>query len=166
MTAAYEAKRGQYGEEIMERIERYIILQNLDSLWKDHLLQMDHLKEGIGLRGYAQRDPLVEYKREGYSLFTNTMEQLADDVVEKLMRVQIKIEEEAEEAMNLESTKVKQPVTMGHGELSAFSKGSQAQQPRVQAGTGGIVQRRVPKVGRNDPCPCGSGKKYKKCCGK
>jgi preprotein translocase subunit SecA len=162
----YEGKRKEYGEDVMSKIEKYIILENLDSLWKDHLLQMDHLKEGIGLRGYAQRDPLVEYKREGYNLFLATMDQLSDDVVEKLMRVQIKVEDEVEDAVDFKSTQSKQPVTMGHGGFSAFSKGPEAARPRAQAGPGGVVQRRAPKVGRNDPCSCGSGKKYKKCCGK
>lgn len=161
----YNEKRETYGTDVMDKIEKFVILQNLDSLWKDHLLQMDHLKEGIGLRGYAQRDPLVEYKREGYNLFLSTMDRLADDVVEKLMRVQIKIEEEAEEAVNLESIKSRQPVNMAHGNFSAFQKGPAAQ-PKVQAGPGGVYQRKAPKVGRNDPCPCGSGKKYKKCCGR
>ena len=160
----YDAKRERYGDDIMDRIEKFLVLQNLDSLWKDHLLQMDHLKEGIGLRGYAQRDPLVEYKREGYSLFTETMNQLSADIVEKMMRVEIKQEEEKEAAANLEPTQAKQPMAMGHGNFSAFAKGPAAGRV-AQAGSSGVVQRKVQKVGRNDPCPCGSGKKYKKCCG-
>jgi len=160
----YDAKRKRYGDDIMNRIEKFLVLQNLDSLWKDHLLQMDHLKEGIGLRGYAQRDPLVEYKREGYSLFTQTMNQLSADIVGKMMRVEIKQEEEKEAAASLEPTQAKQPMAMGHGDFSAFAKGPAAGRV-AQAGSSGVVQRRVQKVGRNEPCSCGSGKKFKKCCG-
>src|SRR5205823_13331073 len=118
-----------------------------DALWKDHLLNMDHLKEGVGLRGYGQKDPLVEYKKEGFQLFKMMDEQVKTDVITKLYRVQIQREEQVEEMQPKE-----QEMNFFHGEESAV-----AREP---------VRNTSDKVGRNDPCPCGSGKKYKKCHGK
>jgi len=160
----YERKREEYGDEVMGQIERYIVLQNLDSLWKDHLLQMDHLKEGIGLRGYAQKDPLIEYKKEGYSLFMTTISQLSQDIVEKMMRVQIQRDEEVADTSILAKASEATSMRLDHGEASAFSKNAPRQ--AISAGPGGVVKRKIAKVGRNEPCPCGSGKKYKKCCGR
>lgn len=164
VTASYDAKRKLYGADLMDRIEKFIVLQNIDALWKDHLLQMDHLKEGIGLRGYAQRDPLVEYKKEGYALFANMMDELASNVVSKLFRVQIK-QDGAREAVNLESIRAHAPLREAHWTASAFAK-AEAASAVAQAAAAGVTQRKAPKVGRNDPCPCGSGKKYKRCCGR
>lgn len=150
--------------EIMRQVEKIILLQTFDSLWKDHLLQMDHLKEGMGLRGYGQKDPLLEYKREGYMLFRNMMDQFAKDVVQKVFRVQVSTEESVSRAA--EAGRAAQPVRISHREISAFAK----EAPEESRGDSGrevkTVQHTGPKVGRNDPCPCGSGKKYKKCCGK
>ncbi|MBI2345773.1 MAG: SEC-C domain-containing protein, partial [Deltaproteobacteria bacterium] len=136
-----------------------------------------HLKEGIGLRGYAQRDPLVEYKREAYALFRGMMQLFASDMVEKFARVQIRAQE-AEVSLPAARS---QPMTMGHGAMEAFAAGgvdAAAQGGAVSAVGGGrtpfgaasvpsgqATMPHGPKVGRNDPCPCGSGKKYKKCCG-
>ena len=143
---AYEEKSNEVGEDIMSYLERMIMLQVLDNLWKDHLLAMDHLKEGIGMRAYAQEDPLRAYKREGYDQFTGLIEHFKEETLGHLMRVKLAREETAREAL----APKEQDMVMSHGE-----KGQQ-----------GPVRRKEKKVGRNDPCPCGSGKKYKRCCGK
>jgi len=151
--------------ELMRQVEKIILLQTLDSLWKDHLLQMDHLKEGMGLRGYGQKDPLLEYKREGYMLFRNMMEQFAKDVIQKVFRVQITAQESISKAAEAGSTTM-QPLLVSHREISAFSNNA----PEESRGDAGRVVKTIRyqgvKIGRNEPCPCGSGKKYKKCCGK
>jgi preprotein translocase subunit SecA len=171
----YEEKEQLYGAAIMRQIEKYIILSNLDSLWKDHLLQMDHLKEGIGLRGYGQKDPLLEYKKEGYAMFADMMDRFAGDVIEKVYRVQIKRELEPD---GLEIAKKRAPLIEQHVEAGAFaseavlgaskalqSHGVMAAANRPDMAKQTTIKHEAPKVGRNDPCPCGSGKKYKKCHG-
>lgn len=145
----YESKEVEIGPETMRQIERYIMLQTLDFLWKDHLLNMDHLREGIGLRGYAQRDPLHEYKREGFDMFSSLINRLSYDVCEKLFRVQPVSETDMERLERRRRTE-QQRMTLSRGEEEENKK---------------PVKRHDKKVGRNDPCPCGSGKKYKKCCG-
>lgn len=130
----------------MDYLIRMISIQSIDSHWKDHLLAMDHLKEGIGLRGYGQKDPVREYQKEGYDLFMDMIRRIKEDTLEKLCMVQIRREEEVEE-MREQS---RQNYIMNRGEDIAAPA---------------TVRRKNEKVGRNDPCPCGSGKKYKKCCG-
>jgi preprotein translocase subunit SecA len=126
------------------------MLQVVDNLWKDHLLGMDHLKEGIGLRGYAQKNPLTEYKKEGFEMFRSMMNRIQEEVTEYLFK--IRIEKEAE--LPPEKSFNRQPKMVEHrGTLEEESKPA-------------TVHRDENKVGRNDPCPCGSGKKYKKCHGK
>ena len=129
------------------------MLQTLDQLWKDHLLSMDHLKEGIGLRGYAQQNPLQQYKKEGFEIFEAMMQQLEADVVEKVFTVQIARQEDV---ARLEQRRRPQPAQM------VMSGGGTPQRAATKVET---VRRDGEKVGRNDPCPCGSGKKYKKCHG-
>ncbi len=142
------------GVEQMRQLERMVLLQMVDTLWKEHLLQMDHLKEGIGLRGYGQKNPLNEYKREGFNLFMAMIEAVKLQTVSTLMRVQIvqddeleRMEEQQRQAREKELEQAKQ----------ASSDQDAVRQPQ---------QRKEKKIGRNAPCPCGSGKKYKKCCGK
>lgn len=144
----YDAREREFGEPVMRDLENYILLQTLDSLWKDHLLNMDHLKEGIGLRGYGQRDPLVEYKKEAHAVFEDMIERLKEETVRLLFHIQIQREEQVQQ---LRKEQEEQPMFYGSPEGGASRK------PSV---------RKDRKVGRNDPCPCGSGKKYKKCCGK
>jgi preprotein translocase subunit SecA len=132
----------------MRDLESYVMLQTVDSLWKDHLLNMDHLKEGIGLRGYAQQDPLVAYKREGHALFQEMIERIKEETVRFLYHLQIQRESQVE---MLRREQAQQPLAYGGGEAAA------ARPPAV---------RKERKVGRNDPCPCGSGKKFKKCHGR
>ncbi len=144
----YEAREREFGEAVMRDLEGFILLQTVDSLWKDHLLNMDHLKEGIGLRGYGQRDPLVEYKREAHDLFEDMIARVKEETVRLLFHIQIQREDQVRE---LREEQADQPMFYGPAD------GGAARKPAV---------RKDRKVGRNDPCPCGSGKKYKKCCGR
>ena len=126
-----------------------LLAAKIDTLWKEHLLNMDHLKEGIGLRGYGQRDPLREYQKEGYEMFLELVGRINSETIEKLFMVQL-----AKESPQLQTAKpVPQRVTLSRGESGEVSKAP-------------TVKREGKKVGRNEPCPCGSGKKYKKCCGR
>jgi preprotein translocase subunit SecA len=168
----YEEKEKAFGVEVMLDLERFILLQTLDGLWKDHLLNIDHLKEGIGLRGYAQRNPLLEYKREGYELFVDMLASVREDAVRKLFAVQLAEEEEVPELQRALGPRM----FMIRGGLGGppippepsrqppppeMAMRSEAEPPPAMP-----VRREGKKVGRNDPCPCGSGLKYKKCCGR
>jgi preprotein translocase subunit SecA len=154
--------RGKYreqdeinGAETQRQLEKLILLQIVDSHWKEHLLSMDHLKEGIGLRGYGQKNPLNEYKREGFELFAGMVERVKAQIVSSLMRVRVvredeveRLEQERRQRMEKEQERLRQ---------SGGSEAEHAAKP---------VRREGDKVGRNAPCPCGSGKKYKRCCGR
>jgi preprotein translocase subunit SecA len=145
----YEAKEAEVGEPMMRLHEKYLLLQVIDQQWKDHLLVLDHLKEGIGLRGYGQRDPLIEYKKESFDLFQAMMERIQDRVVKYLWKIDVVVEREDEKPQRVMPAPPRQQLT--------FS-GAPKELPQT-------LKRREAKVGRNDPCPCGSGKKYKKCHG-
>ena len=136
------------GEDLIHYIERTILLQMIDQQWKDHLWGMDQLKDGIGLRGYGQKDPLAEYKREGYDMFSGMMDRIKGDTLERLFKFQLVRGERPEPEVQAPRP---QQMSLNRGEAVEAPK-----QP---------VQRSEEKVGRNDPCPCGSGKKYKKCHG-
>ncbi|MGA8058621.1 MAG: preprotein translocase subunit SecA [Candidatus Binataceae bacterium] len=153
--ALYDEREQEFTPPVMRQIEKIVMLQTLDSLWKDHLLAMDHLKESIGLRGYAQLNPLVEYQKEGFSMFEALMATMQADVVEKVFSVQTVREQSVQQ---LEQQQRPQRVVMSHG--------GQTEQAPAGAPPGAAVKREADKVGRNDPCPCGSGKKYKRCHGK
>jgi preprotein translocase subunit SecA len=146
----YEDKEAQFGSEMMRWLERRVILDRVDTQWKDHLLTLDHLKEGIGLRGYGQKDPLVEFKREAFTLFEDLMGRIDAETVRYLFLLQpAKPEDQAKE---IERRQRRQQQQMQYQAGAA-----QAETPKpVRTGA---------KIGRNDPCPCGSGKKYKKCHG-
>jgi preprotein translocase subunit SecA len=148
----YAEKEKLFGEPMMRWLERRIILDIVDTQWKDHLLSLDHLKEGIGLRGYAQKDPLVEFKKEAFTLFEDMMGRIDSETVRYLFLVQPARPED--EAKEIERRQRKQQQEM---QLQAGAAAAQAE-PQKPVRTGA-------KVGRNDPCPCGSGKKYKKCHG-
>jgi len=162
----YQKKESEFGEGTLRYLEKVIMLQSIDYHWKDHLLGIDQLKEGIGLRGYGQKDPLVEYQKEAYQMFLEMLDRIKKDTIEKLFAIQIAKEQEVSD-VKLER---KQTFVMSRGERAA----SDARSTGINAGmnTGGetedgrgvTVRREGKKVGRNDPCPCGSGKKYKKCC--
>jgi preprotein translocase SecA subunit len=171
---AYEARETSFGPPVMRHLERLLWLQTLDGLWRDHLVSMEHLKEGIGLRGYGQRDPLQEYQKEAFELFESLVQRMEADVVEKLMSVQV----QTEPARGA----VRRPMAVGaggeapmpdaiadlerrrarQGARLRLSKGPEAGEDAPRQTT---VRNEGPKVGRNAPCPCGSGKKYKKCHG-
>jgi len=144
-----EARTEEFGAPVMEHLMKVLLLQTIDDQWKDHLLSIDHLKEGIGMRAYGQRNPKEEYKREAYGLFMEMMGRIRHEVVNKLFRVQLAREEEGTR-MEEEQRRQRNALTRLSGPAPA------AQAP---------ARRDSATVGRNDPCPCGSGKKYKKCCG-
>ena len=143
----YEEREAAIGFDEFRQLERVVMLQTVDSLWKDHLLSMDHLKEGIGLRGYAQQNPLIVYKKEGYELFQDMIERVKEETLGILYRIQIAEPQKIDE--------YRQP----REQQMVFSGGGEPEKKNPQ-------KRSAKKIGRNAPCPCGSGKKYKKCCGK
>jgi preprotein translocase subunit SecA len=143
----YNEKEAVVGTDDFRNLERIIMLQTVDNLWKDHLLSMDHLKEGIGLRGYGQQNPLIVYKKEGFELFQEMISRVKEETLGILFRIQIS---EPERITDLQRPK-EQDLTFSGGEEPAKKK---------------PVRRTAEKVGRNAPCPCGSGKKFKKCCGR
>ena len=145
----YERKEHELGSDLMRFLEKAFMLQVIDHHWKDHLLGMDHLRDGIGLRGYGQKDPLIEYKREGYDLFAAMMERIKSDTLERLFLVQAAKGEAPPPPL---ITSAPPPMRL------TLNRGDEPTPPQT-------VQRSAEKVGRNDPCPCGSGKKYKKCHG-
>jgi preprotein translocase subunit SecA len=178
--AKYENKEKLVPADILRRVERDIMLQIVDAQWKDHLYSLDHLKEGIGLRGYGQRDPLVEYKKESYALFMAMKDRIDEEIVRYLWRLTPVIGEDGQAApppsrpaprrppqITL-SGPSSSPPTSPFGAFAGAGAGADGppRPPRV-GGDDAIKQSRrdEPKVGRNDPCPCGSGKKYKKCHG-
>jgi preprotein translocase subunit SecA len=157
----YQEKEQLFGAEVMRWLERRVVLDVVDTQWKDHLLSLDHLKEGIGLRGYGQKDPLVEFKREAFVLFEEMMDRIDTETVRFLFLVQPARPEAGTEAARqappsmLEAVERRRRQAQQNLQLQA---GAQQEAPRpVRTGA---------KIGRNDPCPCGSGKKYKKCCGR
>jgi len=159
---AYRAREAQVGTDMMRYLERMIFLQVVDGAWKDHLLAMDHLKEGIGLRGYGQKDPLIEYKREGFEMFEAMEARVAKDAIEYLMKVQVAVEpERVAQAADLSELPLTPP---GDGRRRRERELTPTHSLRPAAAPAMTAVPRA-KVGRNDPCPCGSGKKYKKCCG-
>ncbi|WP_129127684.1 preprotein translocase subunit SecA [Geomonas oryzae] len=147
----FNQKVTEFGDELMDHLIKVIMLQVIDTQWKDHLLSIDHLKEGIGLRGYGQKDPKQEYKREAYQLFMDMMNRIRQEVVEKIFWVQIGQEEDLAQ-YELEQPEQKMVFNLVAEEAEAAPAKEAAKSAR--------------NAGRNEPCPCGSGKKYKKCCGK
>jgi preprotein translocase subunit SecA len=171
---AYRAKELDVGENDMRELERWVLLRTLDGRWRDHLYEMDYLREGIGLRALAQKDPLVEYKSEGYAMFQSMMDSIQEDFVRLLFRVEVRREDTpaAPRAADLSYSAPDSSaaggsfagvVAAGGGAVADTSAG--AFQAAQKAGQGVTAPRQVEKVGRNEPCPCGSGKKYKKCHG-
>ncbi|MDP1559016.1 MAG: preprotein translocase subunit SecA [Nitrosomonas sp.] len=160
----YQDKVEQIGEEIMRQYERAVMLQSLDTHWREHLAVLDQLRQGIHLRGYAQKNPKQEYKREAFELFSNMLEEIKAEVTRILLTVQIKNERQVEEATEI----LRPPMNMQFQHPSyggALSEQSPEQAAEKEEKTQPFV-RQSDKVGRNSPCPCGSGKKYKNCHGK
>ncbi len=174
--AMYKAKEQQVGEHIMRQFEKAVMLQNLDTCWREHLAAMDYLRQGIHLRGYAQKNPKQEYKRESFQLFSQLLDKINYEVISGLCKFEVKVEQDLQkmeaqqrQAMNLQNMEYK------HAELAGMPIGVEAAEDEMQVAAGGgavsfaqgqPITRTAPKVGRNDPCPCGSGKKYKQCHGK
>jgi preprotein translocase subunit SecA len=140
--AAYSRRGEEFGSELLRRLERTVVLSIIDAKWREHLAEMDYLRAGIGLRSMGQKDPLVEYQREGYDMFADMVFSIKHDAVRYLFHAQM----------------VEQP-TQAQPKVRLQASGGQGAAVKRQASAKG-------KVGRNDPCPCGSGKKYKKCCGR
>jgi preprotein translocase subunit SecA len=173
---AYRAREAQFGPEVMRELERHLYLFTLDEHWREHLHELDYLKGGIGLQAYGQRDPLVQYKKEAFTLFETMMGEVREDFVQRLFRVQV--QPAAARQVIAEAPRQPRQMVAQHAEVEAWGSGGaaaeappQPQQPaRAGQAAGAPAQkpaaqpvRAMPRVGRNDPCPCGSGKKYKKC---
>jgi preprotein translocase subunit SecA len=173
---AYRAREAQFGPEVMRELERHLYLFTLDEHWREHLHELDYLKGGIGLQAYGQRDPLVQYKKEAFTLFETMMGEVREDFVQRLFRVQV--QPAAARQVIAEAPRQPRQMVAQHAEVEAWGSGGaaveappQPQQPaRAGQPAGAPAQkpaaqpvRAMPRVGRNDPCPCGSGKKYKKC---
>ena len=160
--AAYDGKVELSGRESFAGYERSVMLYSLDSHWREHLAALDHLRQGIHLRGYAQKDPKQEYRREAFELYGELLSVIKNDVVKSIMAVRIRTADEldaASESINEDMSQIKE-VQYQHADVSADVAESEQPAERILAPV-----RSGPKVGRNDPCPCGSGKKYKACCG-
>ena len=176
---AYDAKVAPVGREVFHGFERSVLLQAMDSTWREHLAALDHLRQGIHLRGYAQKNPKQEYKREAFALFEQTLDKIRHDVTQVLLSVEVQsaeqVAEATPEAPRLADVQYQKPEFDAQAALSGEDPEAlalAAQQlpsdphPGAVADTAVQVRRAEPKVGRNDPCPCGSGKKYKQCHGK
>ncbi|NLX18285.1 MAG: preprotein translocase subunit SecA, partial [Desulfobulbus sp.] len=153
---AYAGQEERNGVEQMRQLERMVLLQMVDTLWKEHLLHMDHLKEGIGLRGYGQKNPLNEYKRESYQLFRDLIDAVKLHTVGNLMRIQLVQDDEL--ARLEEERRQQRERELAEAKRSGGEEGIEKDRKPIQ--------RAEEKIGRNAPCPCGSGKKYKRCCGR
>ncbi|MEA1889181.1 MAG: preprotein translocase subunit SecA [Pseudomonadota bacterium] len=161
----YQEKLETYGSDVMNHLEKAFTLQVLDSHWKDHLASMDHLRQGIGLRGYAQKDPKQEYKREAFEMFTFMLERIKHEITTLLARVQLREESEVDEMeAKLQQQQQQQAMEFNHPDANAAP--AEASPPAEVEGAHTPYVRQEKKVGRNEPCPCGSGKKYKQCHGK
>ena len=161
----YQEKLETYGSDVMNHLEKAITLQVLDSHWKDHLASMDHLRQGIGLRGYAQKDPKQEYKREAFEMFTFMLERIKHEITTLLARVQLREESEVTEMeANMQQQQQQQAMEFNHPDANAAPAEATQAADAGEAHTPFVRQEK--KIGRNEPCPCGSGKKYKQCHGK
>jgi preprotein translocase subunit SecA len=161
----YQDKETRYTAELMRRIEKDIMLQILDNHWKDHLAAMDYLRQSVGLRGYAQKNPKQEYKRESFEMFQMLLERIKHDVISFLMRIEIRTEADVPQLPDEEATE--KELQFQHPEAgAATSTSSGASEGEQDTEAEQPFRRAEKKVGRNDPCPCGSGKKYKHCHGK
>jgi preprotein translocase subunit SecA len=156
--AKYAEKEQQVGEEAMRTYERIIMLNIIDAQWKDHLLSIDHLKQGIGLVGYGQKDPLVEYKKQSFDLFQEMLDRIDQNTIRSLFNLQVVHEQSPEQIQQRRAPRRPTSMTFTGPNQGASAAGEEAGKVKT-------VVRDHPKVGRNDACPCGSGKKYKKCCG-
>jgi preprotein translocase subunit SecA len=172
-TTHYEEREAEFGAEAMRDIERQVMLRVIDTRWREHLYEMDYLQEGIHLRAMGQKDPLVEWQREGYAMFSQMVDAVAEDFVKYVMHLQVVRREEAppqDDVRNLSYSAADEPV-QGSGSMRTAAAAAPEQEgepgaaPEPDVNTP-LVKTAEEKVGRNDPCWCGSGKKYKFCHGK
>jgi preprotein translocase subunit SecA len=167
----YGAREKELGVELMLRIFRFVYTKQIDEAWVDHLSNMEHLRDGIGLRGYGQKDPKNEYKKEGYNLFLNMMAKVSSTVLVQLFEVQIQRQDEIAaleaEAHRRHEAELEQAIARHPGEDADDQVAALAQMQRIAAGGGPspTPAKAAPRIGRNDSCPCGSGLKFKKCHG-
>ncbi|HEX8776394.1 MAG TPA: preprotein translocase subunit SecA [Pyrinomonadaceae bacterium] len=154
----YAEKEQQIGVEAMRTYERIIMLNIIDAQWKDHLLSIDHLKQGIGLVGYGQKDPLVEYKKQSFDMFQQMLDRIDQSTIRSLFNLQVVTEQAPEQIQQRRPPRRPSALTFTGPNQGATAAGEEAARTKT-------VTRDQPKVGRNEPCPCGSGRKYKKCCG-
>ncbi len=172
MRDTYDAKVARIGSEIMRQVERDVVLRVLDQHWRDHLAAMDYLRQGIHLRGYAQKDYRYEYKRESFELFTAMLERVKFEAASLLSKVEIRTQEEVDREEAERRERLMQALQAQHAQMEALGApppegdpvAGATFSPRGAAEAGTFV-RGDRKVGRNEPCPCGSGKKYKHCHG-
>jgi preprotein translocase subunit SecA len=150
----YEGRERNIGSDLMRNLEKYFLLTTIDNLWKEHLLMLDYVKESVGLRGYGQKNPLQEYKKEAYHLFVSLMKRIRETTLSYLFRIELREEAEKVQEMVLEEGEIDES-RLEFAKKDVFAEEEKKNQPI-----------KTEKVGRNDPCPCGSGKKYKKCCGR
>ena len=168
---AYEAKVQTYGAPVVRHIEKAIMLQQLDTHWREHLAAMDYLRQGIHLRSYAQKNPKQEYKREAFELFTTMLDRVKHDTVSLLSRMQLRTQADIDAEEEERQRRLARAMQFQHAAPEQLTAAAAEQGPRRRAaagshvGAGRAVRARDEKVGRNEPCPCGSGKKYKHCHG-
>jgi preprotein translocase subunit SecA len=165
---AYEAKVQQYGAPIVRHIEKAIMLQQLDSHWREHLAAMDYLRQGIHLRSYAQKNPKQEYKREAFELFTAMLDRVKHDTVSMLSRMQLRTQAEIDAEEEARQRRLARAMQFQHAAPEQVTAPApQAAPPSEPQSVSPVAQfvRDTRKVGRNEPCPCGSGKKFKHCHG-
>jgi preprotein translocase subunit SecA len=168
----FREKEAQFGSEQMRAIEKFFMLQVLDQAWKEHLASMDYLRQGIHLRGYAQKQPKQEFKREAFEMFQQMLERVRNELVTILARVRVRSDEEiAQLEAEQQRRQERAPIEFQHQDLTGFADEAEAHGVALEAPPAVVAvaqpsHRDAPKVGRNDPCPCGSGKKYKQCHGR
>ncbi|MES1190536.1 MAG: preprotein translocase subunit SecA [Steroidobacter sp.] len=168
VTQAYQAKVATYGEPVMRHLEKTIMMQSLDSYWREHLAAMDYLRQGIHLRSYAQKNPKQEYKREAFELFSSMLERIKYDTVSLLCRVQVRSEAEIQAAAEERQRRLERALKTQHAAPESIISAPDQQATANEAMPSSLIEQYVRhgrKIGRNEPCPCGSGKKYKNCHG-
>jgi preprotein translocase subunit SecA len=164
--ARYGEREKRIGTELIRQFERFVTLTTIDSHWKDHLYALDRLREGIGLRAYGQKDPLLEYKKEAFQAFSDLMDRIDLQSAERLMKTEIRVEAPAAVPARTVEHRALAGIGAPAGAGRAMPPMPGAARPALPPGGPGPVRGSAKQVGRNDPCPCGSGKKYKKCHGR
>jgi preprotein translocase subunit SecA len=161
------AKQTHMGADVMRQFEKAVMLQTLDTCWREHLAAMDYLRQGIHLRGYAQKNPKQEYKRESFEMFSQLLDKVNYEVISALSKFEVRMEQDLSQMQAQQRQTIdQQHVQYKHAEVSVLADETAAERVEEQPGVVTPITRNSPKIGRNDPCTCGSGKKYKQCHGK